>query len=130
MTLLDTHAWLWWIASPELLSAKAAEAISQAMAAASLTASSMSAWEAAMLVKKGRLQLRLPVGDLLAQCESLPFFRFLPLGPRVAAASVELEPFHADPADRIITATAIHHGATLITKDERIHAFVPTLAVW
>lgn len=31
--------------------------------------------------------------------------------------------FHKDPADRIISATALHHGATLLTSDEKILAY-------
>lgn len=34
---------------------------------------------------------------------------------------VALEPLHADPADRLIAATALAHQAALITKDERLH---------
>jgi len=32
----------------------------------------------------------------------------------------ELEGLHSDPADRIISATAIVHDATLVTADERL----------
>jgi len=31
--------------------------------------------------------------------------------------------FHKDPADRVLVATAIHHGFTFITADERILAY-------
>ena len=44
----------------------------------------------------------------------------LPLTPAVAVASAQLGEFHGDPADRLIVATALTHGATLVTKDERI----------
>ena len=35
-------------------------------------------------------------------------------------ATAALHDFHADPADRFIMATALLHGATLITADDRI----------
>lgn len=130
MILLDAHAWLWWLASPDELSRAAADAVDRAVDEGSLAVSSISVWETAMLVKTGRLQLRLAVADLVAHCEALPFLRFVPLTPVVAVASVELEPFHADPADRIIVATAVHHAASLVTKDDRIRAFLGARAVW
>ena len=34
--------------------------------------------------------------------------------------AVDIADFHADPADRIILATAVLNGLTLITADERI----------
>ena len=83
-----------------------------------------------MLVRKGRLILRLNVDDYIAHCENLPFLRFIPLTPSIAVKSVELDPLHADPADRIIIATALHHGATLVTKDERIQNFDDLQTIW
>ena len=90
----------------------------------------MSAWEAAMLVKKGRLELTLGVEELIYHCEGLPFFSFVPITPRIAVLSVQLEPFHADPADRLIVATAMHYGGLLITSDSKIHNFAQVRAVW
>jgi PIN domain nuclease of toxin-antitoxin system len=45
----------------------------------------------------------------------------VPLSPSIAVESWELPgTFHADPADRIIVATARVTGATLLTRDRRI----------
>jgi PIN domain nuclease of toxin-antitoxin system len=44
----------------------------------------------------------------------------LPLNGEIAILAGELEDLRADPADRFIAATAIMHGATLLTADERL----------
>lgn len=37
--------------------------------------------------------------------------------------------FHKDPADRVIVATAIHHGLTLCTADNRILAYPNAITI-
>jgi PIN domain nuclease of toxin-antitoxin system len=128
--LLDTHVWLWWLSEPDRLSAIASERISDARRNGIVAVSAISAWEAAMLIRKNRLELRVPPLELVASCARLPFFRFVPIGPGIAVASVELEGLHPDPADRMIVATARHEGLDLITKDERLHAWPGAQAVW
>lgn len=130
MTLLDTHVWLWWLSSPALLSRSASKAIESARSTSSLAVSSISVWEMAMLVKKGRVVLDMSPSDLLTHCERLPFLRFVPVSTRIALRSGDLEPFHADPADRMIVATALHHGAKLVTKDRRIRRLQEATTVW
>src|SRR4051794_8124710 len=39
-------------------------------------------------------------------------------------------PLHGDPADRLIVATALHHGAPLVTKDEAIRRSALVQTVW
>ncbi len=121
MVVADTHAWLWWLSGDASLSATARATLERAFDEGDLAVSAISVWEAAMLVKKGRLALALPLDEVVARCETLPGLRFLPVTPRIALASVALEPLHADPADRMIAATALAHQAVLVTKDERLH---------
>ena len=51
----------------------------------------------------------------------------LPLTGEVGIAAAILVDFHPDPADRFITATALRHGATLVTADDRILTWSGTL---
>jgi PIN domain nuclease of toxin-antitoxin system len=45
----------------------------------------------------------------------------VPLTPEIALASSRLpQPFHGDPADRIIVATARSLGARVVTRDSKI----------
>jgi PIN domain nuclease of toxin-antitoxin system len=128
--LLDTHAWLWWLSEPSLLGSRAAARIEEELAGGSIGVSAISAWEAAMLVRKGRLELRGPVSDLVAATTHLPSVRFLDVSPAVALASVDLDELHADPADRMIVATALREGADLITKDARLRAWPHVATLW
>jgi PIN domain nuclease of toxin-antitoxin system len=66
----------------------------------------------------------------VAKCERLSLFHLVPVDNTIAQLAVELpEPIHGDPADRIIIATALSLGATLLTKDRKIllYAHVKTL---
>ena len=130
MIVADTHAWLWWISGDAALSPAAKAALDAALDDARLGVSAISVWEAAMLAKKGRLELALGIDELVRRCEALPGFRFLPVTPRIALASVALEPLHADPADRLIAATALAHRAALVTKDARLHGLPELASVW
>jgi PIN domain nuclease of toxin-antitoxin system len=131
MMVLDTHVWLWWISSPEKLAADAARAINDAAENNGILISSISAWELALLVEKGRLMLSIDVQDWIRKTESLPFVRFVPVDNAIALRSVSLPgTFHADPADRIIAATALVMGLPLVTKDEKIRAYPHLRTIW
>lgn len=52
-----------------------------------------------------------------------------PITPKIAIdSSSSTEEFHGDPADRMITATAINYRAVLITADEKIIAYAKTFS--
>ncbi len=130
MIVLDTHAWLWWLSDPDKLSRRARSAIDAALGPG-IHVSSISAWEVTLLVRKGRLTLRMPVDDWIARSEGLPFLRFVPVDNRIAVRSNALPaPMHDDPADRIIVATAQLLGAALVTKDQRLRRYRPVKSIW
>jgi PIN domain nuclease of toxin-antitoxin system len=105
LIVLDTHAWVWWISSPERLSPPARQRIDNEVEKAPVHVSSISAWEVALLVKKGRLELTMDVEDWVAKTEALPFLRFVPVDNQIAVLSTRLPgELHEDPADRIIAA--------------------------
>lgn len=138
MILLDTHAWIWWLAQPESLSAAARSAIGRAVepggaggSAEGVAISAISVWELAMLVQRGRLELTMSPSRWLEECERLPFLSILPLDARIALRTASLAPaFHADPADRMIVATALVHGLTLVTQDARIRGHGLVTTIW
>ena len=131
MIVLDTHVWLWFISNPELLSRKARKAVDFELRNEKVFISSISAWEIALLVSSQRLQLTLEVADWIAKSEMLPYFQFIPVDNSIAIKSVNLPgPLHRDPADRIIIATAISLGASLLTKDEKILNYPHVKTVW
>lgn len=131
MIFLDTHAWIWWVSNPEFLSEKAKQIIDEAVANRNVLISTISTWEVAMLVSRGRLKLTMPPDDWVAASEALPFFDFVPVSNSIALKSVQLPGvLHNDPADRIIIATAISLGAVLVTKDEKIRNYEHVKTVW
>jgi PIN domain nuclease of toxin-antitoxin system len=130
LIVLDTHVWVWWVASPDMLSPAAAAGIDRAIEEDGLHVSAISCWELSLLVRKGRLELTMDVADWIAGSAALPFLRFVPVDRRTATRANQLAgDLHEDPADRLIIATALTLGATLVTKDLRIrdYAHVPTL---
>ena len=131
MIVLDTHAWIWWLANPDQISRAAQEEIDRAMEREEILISSISCWEIALLVRKGRLELAMPVEDWIARSEALPFVQFVPLDNRIALRSNHLPgEIHDDPADRIIIATALTVGVPLVSKDGRIRDYPHVETIW
>ena len=128
MILLDTHVWIWWRADPDRLSA----AVTRAIAGAERVGiSSISVWELAMLVRRGRLTLDRDVEQWVRHALSGARVSVLAPDADVALAAALLDDeFPGDPADRLIYATARQAGARLVTRDERITRFDPARALW
>jgi PIN domain nuclease of toxin-antitoxin system len=103
------------------LGKRAARALNIAARASRIAVSAITPWEIGLLVNKGRLQLGLEVMEWIRTALSRPGVRLIGLEPEIAVASTRL-PFemHADPADRILVATARHLGATLVTADRAL----------
>jgi PIN domain nuclease of toxin-antitoxin system len=127
--VLDTHAWIWWLSSPERLSATARDAAADA---AALSVSTLSVWELATLERRGRIALDRDVRDWVRR--ALSDDRVVAVAPgvdvAVAAARLDSRAFPGDPADRLIYATAQSLEAPLITRDARLRAFDPTGTIW
>ena len=116
--VLDTHVLVWLLSGNVRLGVLARQAIQEAANGDELYLSAISPWEIAVLVSKGRLILEQDVGEWVQAALALPGIRLEPLSAEVAVASTRLPgEIHADPADRIIVATARHLGAALVTAD-------------
>ena len=128
--VLDTHALVWWVSGGPL-SARARDAIARSARTGALRASSITVWEIAMLVARGRLELTLDVVEWLARVEAIESLRFVPVDNRIALASTSL-PGEAprDPADRLIVATARSLDAPLVTRDARLAAYRHVQTLW
>jgi PIN domain nuclease of toxin-antitoxin system len=118
LVLLDTHVWVWLLNGDPRVGRKARTAIERSLSAEAVLLSAISPWEVAMLVGKGRLTLDRDVGEWVQMATTLPGVRLEPIAPDIAVASTRLPGnLHADPADRLIVATARHLGAVLLTND-------------
>ena len=129
MIVLDTHAWLWWVTEPKRLSDTARKAIEQTP---SIGVSTLSAWEIATLVARGRISLDRDVSLWVRQALADGRVESLAPSPEVAVAAglLDARSFPGDPVDRLIYATARAVGATLITRDQAIRAFDSTSTLW
>lgn len=131
MIVLDTHALVWWVSNDAALSRKAKAAIHHESTNGDIVVSTISAWEIAMLVERGRLVLSMDVRSWLDTVAQIEAVRFLPLDIDVALQSVSLPgEFHKDPADRMIVASARKLAAPLVTADEKIHAYPHVKTLW
>lgn len=131
MIVLDTHVWIWWVSGSADLPRRLARLIERRIETEPVWVSSISVWEVALLVKRGRLQLTMATADWIERSEALPSLRFAPVDNRIALRSMLLpEPLHGDPADRIIIATALQLGATLITRDDKLRAYPHVKTEW
>ena len=131
MILLDTHAWLWWASGSAELSEAARRLIDRGLDDAAVSISCISTWEVAMLLTRQRLELSMDMDRWVGTFEQMGGITFVPVDNAVAMRAVALPgPFHPDPADRIIVATAIALDATLVTRDTRIRAYPHVRSAW
>jgi len=123
MLLLDTCA-LIWVANGDPIAPAALRAVNRAVAAGELFLSPVSAWEMGALASRGKLELEVPVEAYVARIFSRPGIQIAPLTPEIAVRASSLPGrFHADPADRLLVATALVLGLRLMTRDQKILAY-------
>jgi PIN domain nuclease of toxin-antitoxin system len=129
LILLDTHAVLWSMADAARLSVKARHAIEEARREEPVYVASITLLEIARLTVAKRIVTPATLDALLSSIET--DFTVLPITAAVAAATTRFPAsYPRDPADRIIGATALVHGATLITADERIRKAKAVRTLW
>ena len=129
--LLDTHTWIWWNMSPDSLSPKVRQLISNTSEYDELLLSAISPWEFSKLIEKNRLGISCNPEDWIRQALEMPKLRLVPLSPQLSYRSTALpQPFHSDPGDQIIVATARDENATILTKDQLIQKYIHVKSLW
>jgi PIN domain nuclease of toxin-antitoxin system len=119
--LLDTHAYLWWLADDPELSYEARDLLADPRTSAYVSAASV--WEIAIKVKLGRLDLG--AAGVMADVVEIAAndFTELPIHARHAAAAGALPRHHEDPFDRMLVAQAQSEHLILVTRDEKLSAY-------
>jgi PIN domain nuclease of toxin-antitoxin system len=134
--LLDTHILIWLMSGNQSLGSEARsciEAVSQQ--SGKIHVSAISIWEIGMLEAKGRIHLKEPVAQWIEKVLKAPGIYLTPLSSEILIESCYLPgTIHADPADRMIIATARVLNISLITKDAKIleyasQGYVSTISV-
>lgn len=131
MILLDTHVLLWLCLEPGRLSRAATTAIRKALAAGGLAIASITLWEVAMMVRLGRLVPRGTAESWLAELVARSGVVVKEITPAIATLATQFsDEFPADPADRLIAATARAEGVELVTRDARLRRSGVLTTTW
>ena len=130
-SVLDTHAWMWWVDGSRRLSRRARTTIERSGARGELYLSVYSIWEIAKRVEKGQLGFDRPLDQWLDTALSAEGLQVADLTRTLLVDSCRLpQPFHGDPADQIIVATTRSLSATLVTKDARMRDYAHVRTIW
>jgi PIN domain nuclease of toxin-antitoxin system len=130
-TVLDTHAWVWWVTDDRRLSKSARATIERAAKRGELHLSIFSVWEVAKKIEKGQLTLDRPADEWLDTALSADGLHVAELTRPILVDSCRLpQPFHGDPADQIIVSTTRTLSATLLTKDARLQDYTHVRTTW
>jgi PIN domain nuclease of toxin-antitoxin system len=129
VTLLDTHVLLWMASDDKRLSKRAHEAIRQARRDTGMAVAAITLWEIAWLAHHQRIVVVGSVESFVRETVARVILR--PVTVEVAVLAARLpESFPRDPADRLIAATAMVEGMTLVTADARIRQSKLLETVW
>jgi PIN domain nuclease of toxin-antitoxin system len=129
--LLDTHTWVWWNMRPQHLSRKVTKLIEDEDKYDELLLSAISPWEFCRLLEKGKIGISYNPEVWIDGALEMPKLRLVQLTPRIAYCSTVLpRPFHDDPADQILVATAREEKATILTRDQRILNYRHVQSLW
>ena len=129
MIVLDTHVLLWAVADSKKLSRAAESAIRRSRQRDGVAISSITLWELASLVARGRIQ---GYGTVETSVKKLiEGVTVKPLTPEIVALATQFpNDYPHDPADRLIGATARAEGLALVTRDESIRRSPLLKTIW
>jgi PIN domain nuclease of toxin-antitoxin system len=125
--LLDTHAFLWWLAGDRRLS-KAARALIGDDGNV-IYVSAATAWEIATKVRLGRLPGAVDVADDVAACLRGQGFTALPITIQHAQKAGALPGPHRDPFDRMLIAQAQAEDLAFVSN-ERVFDHYGVRRLW
>ena len=126
MILIDTHVIIWLTKGDGKLGRQSRTLIDQGRNDRKLLFSAISLWEISLLTTRGRLSLKQRPEELRQDLLTGGAIE-AGLSGDIAINAATLD-MHGDPADRFIVATAMAHGATLVTADTALLTWRGNLA--
>jgi PIN domain nuclease of toxin-antitoxin system len=119
--LLDTQAFLWFIAGNNALSPRARSLIEDIDHRRLLSIASV--WEMAIKVSLGKLRLAQPFDALISQQLAINDIELLPIAFEHTALLASLPFHHRDPFDRLLVAQSIVERIPLVSVDTSFDAY-------
>jgi PIN domain nuclease of toxin-antitoxin system len=126
--LIDTNVFLWSITGQKSKLSETALRIVEDTTV-NLWLSSVSLWEIALKVGKGKLDLPNNAEFFRTQIARFYIERVLPVEAAHVLADFGLPRHHKDPFDRMLIAQAQVEGLPFVTSDEQIHKY-PIQILW
>lgn len=118
--LLDTHAFLWWLAGDRALPEQVRDEIAKAQF---IYVSAASVWEIATKYRIGKLPGAAAIVGDLSRVIAAEEFTELPIGIRHAEVAGLLPGPHRDPFDRMLIAQATVDELMLVSNEEIFDAY-------
>lgn len=125
--LLDTHTFLWLASDDRRLPVRVRTLALDHRNTLLLSVASI--WELAIKASLGKLELRVPLSDLIKTQRTDLGVRVLPIEPEHALRVGQLEFHHRDPFDRLLVAQAVVEGVPLLSNDAQLDEY-PVGRVW
>jgi len=123
--LFDTCALLWVTLDPDKLTKKELSIAQACLERGTACVSSISFWEIGIKIRKGALDIQMPLESYIEKIHSLNSIEIVPVDEMIWMENLRLDWVHRDPADRTIVATAMRRLLPVLTKDDMIRQFYP-----
>jgi PIN domain nuclease of toxin-antitoxin system len=117
--LIDSHAFIWWLADNPRLSQRAKAAISEGSPYVSVA----SAYEIGLKAVSGRWEEAVRVAESFAEACEGDGISVLPISLDHAIKAAAFDIDHGDPFDRLLAAQSLIEDFTLVTVDRAFKLF-------
>ena len=125
--LLDTHTFVWMDKDVAKLSPNVKSLIADRRNQLLLSVASI--WEMRIKATLGKLQLRLPLAQIVSENQSLNGLVVVDIRPDHIYAIEQLPAAHNDPFDRLIASVALYENIPLLTADSIFQKY-PITTIW
>lgn len=125
LVVLDTHIWIWLMSGVSKAVSPSLRSLLEKLSPENkIKVSAISVWEVGTLASKNKIEFPGGLEEWVYRGINAPGISTVDVTAEIALKSTLLpKDFHGDPADRILLATAMNLGATLITHDKEILSY-------